>query len=38
LIVYPLSVLLTMIVATISAYPVRRLGNISPASVFRGEA
>ena len=38
LIVYPFSVLLTMIVATISAYPVRRLGNISPASVFRGEA
>jgi putative ABC transport system permease protein len=38
LIVYPVSVALTVIVAIISAYPLRRLANISPASVFRGEA
>jgi putative ABC transport system permease protein len=38
LIVYPISVALTIIVAIISAYPLRRLANISPASVFRGEA
>jgi putative ABC transport system permease protein len=38
LIVYPVSVALTIIVAVISAYPLRRLANISPASVFRGEA
>jgi putative ABC transport system permease protein len=38
LIVYPVSVALTIIVAIISAYPLRRLANISPASVFRGEA
>jgi putative ABC transport system permease protein len=37
LIVYPVSVALTIIVAIISAYPLRRLANISPASVFRGE-
>jgi len=38
LIVYPVSVALTILVAVISAYPLRRLANISPASVFRGEA
>ena len=38
LIVYPVSVALTIVVAVISSYPLRRLANISPASVFRGEA
>jgi putative ABC transport system permease protein len=38
LIVYPVSVAITILVAIISAYPLRRLANISPASVFRGEA
>jgi putative ABC transport system permease protein len=38
LIVYPVSVALTILVAIVSAYPLRRLANISPASVFRGEA
>jgi putative ABC transport system permease protein len=38
LIVYPVSVVLTIVVAIISSYPLRRLANISPASVFRGEA
>ncbi len=38
LIVYPVAVALTMIVAILSAYPLRRLANIRPASVFRGEA
>jgi putative ABC transport system permease protein len=38
MIVYPVSVALTVIVAIVSAYPLRRLANISPASVFRGEA
>lgn len=38
LIVYPVSVALTILVAIISAYPLRRLASVSPASVFRGEA
>ena len=38
LIVYPISVALTILVAIISSYPLRRLAGISPASVFRGEA
>ena len=38
LIVYPVSVALTMVVAIISAYPLRRLASVRPASVFRGEA
>jgi putative ABC transport system permease protein len=38
LIVYPVSVALTIVVAIISSYPLRRLASISPASVFRGEA
>jgi putative ABC transport system permease protein len=38
LIVYPVSVALTMIVAILSAYPLRHLANVRPASVFRGEA
>jgi putative ABC transport system permease protein len=38
LIVYPVAVVLTILVAVISAYPLRRLASIRPASVFRGEA
>jgi len=38
LIVYPVAVALTILVAIISAYPLRRLATIRPASVFRGEA
>jgi putative ABC transport system permease protein len=38
LIVYPLSVVLTIIVAIAGALPLRRLASIRPASVFRGEA
>jgi putative ABC transport system permease protein len=38
LIVYPVSVVITILVAIVSAYPLRRLASISPASVFRGEA
>jgi len=38
LIVYPVAVALTIIVAIISAYPLRRLASIRPAAVFRGEA
>ena len=38
LIVYPVSVALTILVAIVSSYPLRRLANVSPASVFRGEA
>ncbi len=38
LIVYPISVALTMIVAIASSYPLRRLASVRPASVFRGEA
>src|SRR6267378_2601082 len=38
LIVYPVAVALTMIVAILSAFPLRRLASIRPASVFRGEA
>ncbi len=38
LIVYPVAVALTMIVAILSAYPLRRLAGVRPASVFRGEA
>jgi putative ABC transport system permease protein len=38
LIVYPVAVALTTLVAIISAYPLRRLAAIRPASVFRGEA
>jgi len=37
LIVYPVTVALTVVVAIISAYPLRRLASIRPASVFRGE-
>jgi putative ABC transport system permease protein len=37
LIVYPISVALTVSVAILAAYPLRRLVNIRPASVFRGE-
>jgi putative ABC transport system permease protein len=38
LIVYPVSVALTTIVAILSSYPLRRLASVRPASVFRGEA
>ena len=36
-IVYPFSVVLTIIVSIASAFPLRRLAGIRPASVFRGE-
>ena len=38
LIVYPISVGLTIMVAIASSYPLRRLASVRPASVFRGEA
>jgi putative ABC transport system permease protein len=38
LIVYPVAVALTIFVAIMSAFPLRRLASIRPASVFRGEA
>jgi putative ABC transport system permease protein len=38
LIVYPVAVALTIIVAIAGSYPLRRLANIRPAAVFRGEA
>jgi putative ABC transport system permease protein len=38
LIVYPISVVLTVIVAILGAYPLRRLVNVRPATIFRGEA
>jgi putative ABC transport system permease protein len=38
LIVYPVAVALTMVVSIAGAYPLRRLANVRPASVFRGEA
>ena len=38
LIVYPVAVGLTVLVAILSAFPLRRLANLRPASVFRGEA
>jgi len=38
LIVYPVAVLLTVLVAVLSAFPLRRLARVRPASVFRGEA
>jgi putative ABC transport system permease protein len=37
-IVYPVSVGITIIVSVASAFPLRRLASIRPASVFRGEA
>jgi putative ABC transport system permease protein len=37
LIVYPIAVTLTILVAVAGAYPLRRLASIRPASVFRGE-
>jgi putative ABC transport system permease protein len=38
LIVYPIAVGLTVFVAIVSAYPLRRLASVRPANVFRGEA
>jgi putative ABC transport system permease protein len=38
LIVYPVAVALTILVAILSAFPLRRLASLRPASVFRGEA
>lgn len=37
LIVYPISVILTVITSVASAFPLRRLASVRPASVFRGE-
>lgn len=37
LIVYPISVALTILVAVTGAYPLRRLAGIRPTSIFRGE-
>lgn len=37
-IVYPISVGLTVIVAILGAFPLRRLANVRPATIFRGEA
>jgi len=37
LIVYPVAVALTIIVAIAGAFPLRRLASVRPASVFRGE-
>jgi putative ABC transport system permease protein len=36
-IVYPISVVLTVITSIASAFPLRRLAGVRPASVFRGE-
>jgi putative ABC transport system permease protein len=36
-IVYPVSVALTVLVAILGAFPLRRLAAIRPASIFRGE-
>jgi len=38
LVVYPGAVALTILVSVAGRYPLRRLANIRPASVFRGEA
>jgi putative ABC transport system permease protein len=38
LIVYPIAVGLTILVAIASSYPLRRLAGVRPAAVFRGEA
>jgi len=38
LIVYPVAVVLTVLVAILSAFPLRRLASLRPTSVFRGEA
>jgi putative ABC transport system permease protein len=37
IIVYPVSVLLTVAVAILGAFPLRRLAAVRPASIFRGE-
>jgi putative ABC transport system permease protein len=37
-VVYPVSMGLTLIVAIVAAFPLRRLAGVRPASVFRGEA
>ena len=37
LIVYPISVALTVFVSIAAAFPLRRLASVRPASVFRGE-
>ena len=37
-IVYPVSVAITVVVSIASAFPLRRLASVRPASVFRGEA
>jgi putative ABC transport system permease protein len=38
LIVYPVTVALTILVAIAGAFPLRRLGSVKPAVIFRGEA
>jgi len=38
LIVYPVTVVLTILVAIASSFPLRRLGSVRPAAIFRGEA
>jgi putative ABC transport system permease protein len=38
LVVYPIAVALTILVAVVSSYPLRRLAGVRPASIFRGEA
>jgi putative ABC transport system permease protein len=38
LLVYPISVTLTVIVAILGAYPLRMLAHVRPATIFRGEA
>ena len=37
-IVYPISVTLTVVVAILGAYPLRRLANLRPGTIFRGDA
>jgi len=38
LIVYPVTVVLTILVAIAGAFPLRRLASVKPAVIFRGEA
>jgi len=38
LIVYPISVTLTVMVSILGAYPLRRLASVRPATIFRGDA
>ncbi len=38
LIVYPVTVALTVLIAVLGAYPLRRLAGVRPAAIFRGDA